>query len=213
MEKTDKQTDRGFNWLVTAFNDEAWMLERMRQGETPLPLMVKELTGGLEQCPDTKKYHFQGHIWLNSQQRRSAIKKWLPTAHLEVAKNKYASIEYALKSDTAVGDKSQIKNDREYLDNEGVLRLLAQQTIEPFVPLEGPIKMDWTKMKEEHDYWERAKAILRKKPYLIGLLAKPDIYRAWKYTKEVWLEAGGGNEVITPDEPEVVLCDTEWKEV
>nr|WAE43263.1 MAG: replication associated protein [Cressdnaviricota sp.] len=199
MSKTDRQTDRSTMWTVTAYNDEKDMLERCRKGEELMPIWVKQLSGGLEKCPKTGNEHFQGDIRLTNQQRRSAIKKWLPTAHLEVTQNKHAHMNYVMKDATAIGEKSQHKNEREFLDNEGILRLLARQHIEPFETPEGQTFS--LKAKEEYDFWERVKKILPDKPYLIGLLAKPDIYRAWKYTKSVWSDlVSGENEIITPEE-------------
>jgi len=95
----------------------------------------------------------------------------LPTAHLETARHKDKLKSYALKSDTAVGPKTTVKNDKPYYTSEMILRLLA---ITPA-------------LLGQDDFWGRVNRILLDKPFLCGLLAKPDIFRMWKHTREVWI--------------------------
>lgn len=183
MSQPARQTEinRGTNWSVTAFNGEADMLESIRKGETTyrLPEWVKELHGGLEECPTSGKVHFQGYLRCRDQQRLSKVKKFLPTAHLEVATNKYALAQYAVKADTAVGEKTVTENNT-YVDSEKAMRMLAEQgDTNSFLP-------DDHKDIDTYDFWRRVNKILLDKPYLVGLFSKPDIYRSWKNTKNVW---------------------------
>lgn len=167
MPQTDRQTDKATYWCVTAFNAE---IEAMENKST-WPTWVAEVHGGRELCPKTKKLHFQGMVKCKSQQRLSAFKPWLPTAHLEAARQKDALKQYALKAETAVGPKTSVKNEKPYYTTEMILRLLAISQ-----PLLG-----------QDDFWGRVNRILLEKPYLCGLLAKPDIYRLWKNTRETWI--------------------------
>lgn len=179
--QTAPEVNRGTNWSITAFNGEADMLESIRKAEGThrLPEWVMELHGGLEECPTTHKVHFQGYVRCRGQQRFSKIKKWLPTAHLEVATNKYALAQYAVKDDTAIGEKS-VTHNNEFVDSEKAMRMLAAQgDANAFIP-------DDHKDIDGYDFWRRVNKILLEKPYLVGLFSKPDIYRSWKNTKNVW---------------------------
>lgn len=102
---------RATYWSVTAFNEEIEILEKRIE----VPDYIKEIVGGVEKCPKSEKLHFQGMLVCNHQVRLSKIKKWLPTAHLEPARNKDDLRKYALKAETAVGEKSTWTNDWEGL--------------------------------------------------------------------------------------------------
>ena len=162
------------------------MLESIRKGEDKykLPYWVRELAGGIEKCKTTGRLHFQGHIFCRGQQRQATLKKWLPTTHLEVDRNKFAAKQYTLKSDTAQGEKTVVENEQEYVDNEGILRLLARTA--PKNHWAGEKHNTANADLDKYDFWKRVNMIIREKPYLIGLLAKPDTYRAWKHTSESW---------------------------
>ena len=174
MSQTDRQTDKSTNWAVTAFGNDITLLEDVKS----YPSYVKKVFGGKEMCPDTGKEHFQGHLQLHTQQRLSAIKKWLPTAHLEIARNFKASIAYSMKSDTATGPKNEVVNPRPFIDNQSALMMLAR------------IKLTESDLDDEgipdHWFWPRVRKILMLEPHLCGLFGKPDIYRLWKHTASVW---------------------------
>lgn len=105
----DRQTDMATTvksnwWSVTAYNDEIELLIKAQNGDLETPPYVKEIHGGIEECPTTKRQHFQGALRTDSI-RMSQLKKWLPTAHLEKARRHEALVAYALKAETAVGEK------------------------------------------------------------------------------------------------------------
>lgn len=109
MPKTDRQTDKvvkGTWWSVTAYNDEITVLEN----KDTFPEWVLKVYGGRELCPTTNRVHFQGAIQCVRQQRFSAFKTWLPTAHLEVAHHKDCLQKYAMKEETAIGEKKEVTN-------------------------------------------------------------------------------------------------------
>jgi len=170
---TDRQTDKSQNWAVTAFNNDMLLLEDAKLW----PSYVKKVYGGRETCPDTGREHFQGHIQLATQQRMSALKKWLPTAHLEIARNFKASVAYAMKAETSSGEKNEVINPKPFIDNETALMMLAR--------VEVPDDIEW---QTDKSFWFRVRHILRQDTHLCGLFAKPDIYRLWKHTWEVWIE-------------------------
>jgi len=190
----DSQTDRptgldgvkATNWSITAWNAERDMLESIRIGEDKftLPFWVRELAGGLEKCKKTGTIHFQGHLFCRGQQRGSTVKRFLPTAHLTVDRNRFAAKQYVMKADTAAGDKTKVENNLEYVDNEGVLRLLANTAPMDHWAMEADPQED--KCLVKFDFWKRVNKIIETKPYLIGLLCKPDTWRAWNHTYMTW---------------------------
>lgn len=189
--QTDRQTDKAFNWAVTAFNGDILSLE----DRSRFPPYVKEVYGGREICKETGREHFQGHISLRNGQRMSALKKWLPTAHLGVARNFNASITYAMKSDTASGEKKRVENPNPPApNNQEALMMLAR------VDLSGQITNVETM---DNDFWPRVIVILRQEPQLCGLFGKPDIFRLWKHTWSVWIEKAA-EETIVLQSPTII---------
>jgi len=180
---TDRQTDRSNNFAITVFNNNE--IQQLEDVAT-YPAYVKKVFGGREVCPETRREHFQGHIQCRTQQRFSAIKKWLPTAHIEVARNFTASIAYALKSDTAKGEKTTTVNNKPFVTDRMAMEKLVDVSGASF---ENP----------KHDYWERVRHILMDEPDLCGLYAKPDLYRLWSNTKSVWIERKKLGYSITPN--------------
>lgn len=190
MSQTDRQTDKSTNWAVTAFGNDITLLEDVKS----FPSFVKKVYGGREVCPDSGREHFQGHIQLHTQQRLSGIKKWLPTAHLEIARNFKASISYSMKSDTASGSKNEVENPRPFIDNQTALMMLARQKL----------KAEQQELEtQDRDYWPRVRIILKAQPHLCGLFGKPDIYRLWKHTWEVWEHHVREEETIVLQSPTI----------
>lgn len=109
--QTNKQTSACSSWWsITAYNDELEMLKRLQNEGTGFPDFVVKIVGGEEECPKTKRRHFQGALqtkWC----RFTQIKKWLPTAHIEKAYQKEALQRYCMKEETAVGVKTETENE------------------------------------------------------------------------------------------------------
>ena len=128
---TDGRTGRRAGcWSVTAFNDEIELI----QDKNKWPPFVKSLAGGLEKGKEGT-LHFQGCLKLYTTQRLSALKKWLPTAHLEPAKAPEKLHAYAMKLDTAVGEKVVIGDqspDRIYRHQDTILAMLADIAVLTF---------------------------------------------------------------------------------
>ena len=85
------------------------------------PTGIKCIYGGIEECPTTKRKHFQGAIQCNGQQRASIILDWLPGVHIEKAESAVALKKYCMKEETAVGEKLEWKNPDEYLTMDKAL--------------------------------------------------------------------------------------------
>jgi len=198
MSKTDRQTDKATTWCVTAFDDEMDKLE----DNARYPNFVKEVHGGRECCPTTQRTHFQGLIQLKSQQRLSAIKKWLPTAHLQVCRDIHALKKYVMKAETAVGDKVVRENVTPHYRMEELLIMIAADRTEACDQYEED-----QKFKEE--YWAIVNKIVYREQRLISAFTIPAMEKAWIQTRNVWIRkegelrhsiTGADNEV-SPDSP------------
>lgn len=172
MSQTDRQTDKATWWSITTFDEG----EQKYIADGTYPGFVFKIHGGLEKCPETNRIHFQGALQCKSQQRFSAIKKMLPKAHIEAARNGEALRKYAMKDATAIEQKQVRKNETPYYTMEMIMRLLAITPIRY-----GPHP------NIEAEFWAKVSLILLSKPYLVGLLAKPDIIRMWKHTSDTWI--------------------------
>lgn len=168
-------TTRSTWWSITAFNGEAELLCASMEGKSEVPTFVKEIHGGMEKCPTTAKEHFQGALH-TEQIRMSQIKKWLPTAHIEKAKNKNALIKYALKADTAVGEKSSMENSN-YMSVDNLVRELIIyrfHNITEQLPSVCESKYEYHKLVN-HYYMNR----YEKARKLMSILGDPRTYRVY----------------------------------
>lgn len=177
MAKTDRQTDKGTWWSVTAFNDEIAILS----DKDKWPAEVHTVYGGLEECPDTGRKHFQGAIRLNKQQRLSWFKSWLPTAHLEIARSKEALVKYAMKEETAIGDKTQQENTVTYMRAEQVCMALMDSVFDDYKDLDM-VKTD----DKDYIFWVAVNRLLEKDIRLAGQLMNPTLKSWFRNTKWTW---------------------------
>jgi len=150
-------------WSVTAFGDEI----KLCQGQ--LPEFVRSIMGGLEKCPETGTEHFQGAIQCYEQIRMPKLKTWLKKAHLEPARQVEALKKYAMKAETAIGEKTDRNNPIRHLLAQDICLLLARQT------------------DRQADYWSRVRMILAETPELAGQLMNPSLRNFYEKTEQVWL--------------------------
>jgi len=193
MAKTDRQTDtttRSSCWSVTAFGDD---IPRLEDKEN-FPGFVKEVWGGRETAPTTGTLHYQGAVVCNTQVRFSAVKKWLPTAHIEPAMRADALKKYCMKSETAAGPKQVLTNPDKFLKFHEALVMVAKH-------------VDYTAWLHDDPllWYQRAvNRILIDNPALAGLFANPTMKRFYADSWHVWkfhAEKGGPSESedsITP---------------
>ena len=158
-------TKKAIWWSVTAFNDEIELCEGT------LPEYIRAIYGGRETCPDTGRLHFQGAIQCFEQVRMSKIKSWLKTAHLEPARSSEALKKYAMKADTAAGEKVVRNNPIPHYSAHEMCLLLAQTSRQPDI-----------------GFWDRAKTLLAKTPELAGQLMNPSLRGFFEKTQSVWLD-------------------------
>lgn len=158
-------TAKSIWWSITAFDEEIALCEGT------LPEFAKAIHGGRETCPTTGRLHFQGALQCFEQVRMAKIKSWLKKAHLEPARSADALKKYAMKSDTAAGEKVVRNNPVPHYTAQQICLLLAQ-----------------TSRQTDIGFWPRAKDLLRKTPELAGQLMNPSLRGFYEKTQEVWLE-------------------------
>lgn len=179
----DRQTDKATWWSITAFEE----TERaMLAGDTFPPFVVR-VYGGLEECPDTGRIHFQGAVQCKGQQRFSAIKKWLPKAHIEAARSADALKKYAMKEETAVDEKKVVENRSAYIDNQAALMLLAEEKIDYGISRIADELSESIDKIPEREFELLANRIVYRAPVLVGVFSKPDVMRGWRMFRGTFL--------------------------
>lgn len=165
-------------WQVTAYGD------NMVRCEGALPDFIKEIRGGREECPTTKRLHFQGAIRCQTQVRRSKVLEWLPGCHVEAAESVFATTKYAMKKETAAGEKTIRTNSVRHYAAHEICMLLARQT-----DSSSEQRRLWLETKDDDgDYWYRVNLILDQTPELAGQLMNPSLRGFFRRTKLVWMK-------------------------
>lgn len=182
-DRQDRQ-DKAIWWSVTAFADD----EIAELSGDQFPRFVKKVYGGLEQCPETGKNHFQGAIQCHTQQRFSALKKWLKTAHFEVARSSEALVKYAMKKDTAVGEKKETSNSTPYAAMHDFLTRIALHQIDYCLDIS---ERTHTMIKPEDEYRDEyiyiTRNILDEHPEMVTAFMIPAMEKAWIRYRSVWI--------------------------
>jgi len=159
-------------WSVTGFSGEIAILET-----PPYPVFVRKILGGRETCPDTGREHFQGAIQCWQQVRLSQFKDWLPTAHLEPARHAEALQKYAMKAETASGEKKVTENTIKHFSANQICEKIALAIV---------CSKNQTD-RQTDSFWRGVKAILMESPELAGQLMNPSLRNFYKNTESVWL--------------------------
>lgn len=162
-------TNKSTWWSVTAFGDEIELMKGPK-----FPEWVKAVYGGEEECPETKRRHFQGAVQCYTQVRLSKFKSWLATAHLEPAKQEHALKKYVMKAETAIGEKSVRENMVPHMSAQDICMLLARQTDNQTVE------------SLDVDFYSRVRMILAVQPELAGQLMNPSLRNFYEKTAIVW---------------------------
>lgn len=188
MAQTDRQTDKATWWSVTAFDNEILLLEDANS----YPPEVARVYGGREICPGTGREHFQGCIQLRKQQRLTWFKSWLPKAHLETARSASALKKYAMKSDTATGEKLERENTVKYYSADEICLLIGSKVTDADIEETIDAKV-WFKRS--------INILLRENPKLAGQLMNPSLRNFWCDTCRVWIDKSRSNEIVDECEP------------
>lgn len=193
MPQTDRQTDKATWWSITAFSQDE--IDRLNGND--YPEWVSKVFGGLESCPETGRTHFQGAIQARRQVRFSAVKQWLGTAHIEPARNKDALRKYAMKEETAMGEKSVHQNATPYYRPHDLLEMLASTWSDKQIDDDQYIVDNKLNLKAQ--YWDLVKLILETDKTLISAFMNPSLEKAWVNTASFWkTQAEPGALVLQP---------------
>jgi len=187
-------------WSVTAFNDEILLLEN-----SEYPEFVAKVHGGREECPTTKKEHFQGALQCRRQVRLSQLKSWLPRAHFEPARDRLALKKYVMKEETAVGEKKTIDNNVQHVTMESLMVKMAHYWDEEAF-IEDWNKSENTKLSFKSVYWKMVNRILEDCPEyrkVCQLFARSDTISLWEHTRSTWLKVAEGYSITPPQEGHV----------
>lgn len=186
MSQTARQTDKSTWWSVTAFHPD----EIAQLSGNEFPRFVKKVYGGLEECPETGRQHFQGAIQCHAQQRFSALKNWLKTSHLEVARQAEALVKYAMKEDTAVGQKVETTNTTPYAAMHDLLTQIASRQIQVVSELIKILEIKHLKSTEEEyreEYIYVTRHLIAEQPSLVTAFMIPAMEKAWIRYRDVWI--------------------------
>lgn len=198
-------------WSVTAYNDEIEMLEN-----PPWPDFVEKVLGGREMCPTTNRLHFQGAVKFRRPMRLTQLKKWLPTAHFEEARNAHHIQKYAMKKDTAVGEKKATTNPEPLITVQKIMMKLAEFWETDIFEKMCEVWEDDTDKALKQSYWYTVRLILEWAPEyrkVCHLFARSDVITLWQNTRMVWLKLAESEvNSITPsssEKNEVVVVPVE----
>lgn len=187
-------TLKASHWSITINNP----AEEDRQALKDHPTFVKKVVCQ-DEVGENGTLHIQGYIQ-TTQVRFSAIKKWLPRAHIEVARNKQALLNYVQKEETAVsGTQQEITN--EYLSMDKALLKLAQIKKEHKIETNFDKYMENPQRECKREYWNLVNVILLEQPRAVGLYTNPQLERAWVNTRYVWIKLNSNAEVLEDGTP------------
>lgn len=189
MSKTDRQTDRSTAWSLTIYDPGEVTLVTSKDS---WPHWLRKVKLQEEICPQTGKHHWQTAL-ITQQIRFSAIKKWLPTAHIEIARNKQALLNYVEKDDTAVaGTRQELESEKQYMALHQQLQRLANMVVENMEDYQAArlaLIEEKDKCPDKAMYWWVARLMLSGEPELAAILANPALEKMWIHTACVWIEA------------------------
>lgn len=166
-------------WSITAYG------ENIERCEGALPEWVKAIYGGREECPKTKRIHFQGAIQCHDQVRMSKFRTWVPGAHLEPARSADALREYAMKADTAVGEKIKRENPTKFYKAHEICKMIADTATRRDLWGIQPV----SQTKEQHYkrvYGDAIQHILLMAPSLAGQFMNPSLRNFFAITADTW---------------------------
>lgn len=190
----DTQTDKTSRWSFTAY------AHQWNQFET-MPEIVAEWGWQKEICPDTQREHYQGFIRTKRQVRASQMFKIFPGVHVEVARNWAALLKYCKKEETAVTGSQvhQISSTKAMTMAQAMTKLASHVQFSPPLTMEQATDEKFLKNYNEVQYWGAVKELLRINPDEVALWTQPQYFRAWTYTKQIWIELSIENMELQTD--------------
>lgn len=192
MSKTDRQTDttaRGYAWSLTVYDPgEVALLA----DPSAYPHWLRRTKYQEEVCPTTGRHHWQVAA-LTAQVRFAQIKKVFPSAHIELARNKQALMNYVNKNDTAVeGTQQEHENPLPHMALHQQLQRMADVVVEnlaDYTAARDALLEAKEKSPDKGMYWWVARFMLAAEPEMAGIFANPMLEKMWANTAMVWIEA------------------------
>jgi len=189
MSKTDRQTDRGYAWSLTIFDPGEYGILSDPSG---YPVWLRKSKFQEEICPTTGRHHWQAAI-LTSQVRFAQVKKLFPSAHIQLARNKHALMEYVNKDDTAVeGTRKEFENPLPHMALHQQLQRMADVVVEnlaDYTAARDALLEAKEKSPDKGMYWWVARFMLVAEPEMAGIFANPMLEKMWANTAVVWIDA------------------------
>lgn len=217
-----EQQNKASHWLITINNPNGDDREQVKN----LPKWVKRFKYQ-DEVGENGTLHIQGYIHTETV-RMSAIKKWLPRAHIEICRNKDAAMKYVEKPETSVpGTQHDVKNTVEQVTMmQNLVRLCQYQPkiLEHLLrqnnrPGALPKEMLTGDKLYSEEYWGCVNMILDENPDLISTYTMPQYHKAWVhcrpailgvYRQQLENDRTAGqpdrNEIIEPPDFECPVC-------
>lgn len=180
--------DKSTRWAFTAFENEWPLFQTM-------PDVVAEWEWQPEECPDTKRKHYQGYIRTKRQVRFAQLRAILPGVHLEIARNWDALVQYCRKDKTKAGASVHQTNASKAMTMADALTRLAAHATSLY----------WCQDYEQrvtNEYWAAVNEILSIEPNVVGLYTQPQYLRAWEHTHRIWCDRAAELLEMSLEEPE-----------
>lgn len=176
--------ERASWWSITINNPTE--SDRSLLEKANLPSWVKAVHYQ-DEVGDEGTLHIQGAV-NTAQVRFSAMKGWLPRAHIEIARNKEALLKYVQKAETAVTG-TQVVLQADYLSMDAALKAIAVHEMHygEWVLNASAAKRAKDGAFEKEEFWSAVRKILLENPKAVGLFTNPQLERAWINTRSVWI--------------------------
>lgn len=149
--------------------------------------IVAEIGWQDEIAPTTGQKHRQGYLRTVRQTRLAQVKKLLPTAHFEIAKDWLALKQYCkkLESKDPSGNTISYVNPNKPLTISQLLLKMATYTVDDFGS-DNPLDRFYGDEKKQ--YWAIARQMLMEDPELAHIIGQPLPQNLWRNTRHVWIK-------------------------
>lgn len=156
-------TGKSTRWQFTAYEDQ-WRLF------TTMPRHVAEWGWQLENCPKTKRDHYQGYFRTHQQCRHEAVRKLFPGVHIEIARDWTALVAYCKKTETKVEGFTPVHEYNDFPDMFSYSEDLASR-----IPPWEEIRRAW--MSHTENYMREARRLETESSVLgLTIYASPEEY-------------------------------------
>lgn len=199
--------NKSTRWSITVQYDPFYYADMDKYVSDPKSMptwneIIAEIGWQDEIAPTTGQQHRQGYVRTVRQVRLAQLKKLMPTAHFEVAKDWLALKKYCSKDDTRdpSGNVVKFTSNTKYSVAQ-LLTKLASLLIE-----HGHTDVDNHEStlyrfydNPARQYWTLASFILEEDPELAGLVGQPLPQNLWKNCRATWLKLAENESISITD--------------